>query len=133
MPPLLHCVVMILPPPPPVPAAIASPVADTLAPYLWSRRVLLLFADSMADPKLQAQQADLTAHAADLTERDMVVIMSADPALRQQVRAPDGFAVVLVGKDGGVKLRRTSPVPFKELAATVDAMPMRQDEMRKAR
>ncbi len=95
--------------------------------------MLFLFAENMADPQLQAQQADLAGHAADLAERNMVVIVSADPALRRQVRAPAGFAVVLVGKDGGVKLRQSSPVPFKELAATVDAMPMRQDEMRKAR
>jgi hypothetical protein len=72
-------------------------------------------------------------HAAELAERDIVVVVSADPALRRQFRATNGFAVVLVGKDGSVKLRRTSPIQFKELAATVDAMPMRQDEMRKGR
>lgn len=122
---------MISPPPPPVPAAIVATVADSLASYRWSRRVLLLFADSPTDPRLLAQQADLKAHAAGLSERDMIVIVSADSALRRDVRAPEGFAVVLVGKDGGVKLRRSSPIPFADLAATVDAMPMRRDEMRR--
>ncbi len=119
--------------PPTVLAAEAPTVSDSLAPYLWSRRVLLLLVDSLTDPKLQAQRADLTMHAAELAERDIVVVVSADPALRRQFRATNGFAVVLVGKDGSVKLRRTSPIQFKELAATVDAMPMRQDEMRKGR
>ncbi len=125
---------MILPSLPPAILHVgAEAVADGLAAYRWSRRVLLLFADTPADPELRAQQADLAAHAAGLAERDMVVIVSNDAALRRQVRAPDGFAVVLVGKDGGVKLRKSSPVAFADLAATVDAMPMRREEMRQPR
>lgn len=110
--------------------ATSGAAADLLAGYRWNRRVLLLFVDGPDDPELHAQQAELTPHAPDLAERDIVVIVSADPALRRRLGGPiDGFAVLLLGKDGGVKLRRTSPIAFAELAAVVDAMPMRQDEM----
>jgi hypothetical protein len=37
---------------------------------------------------------------------------------------------VLIGKDGGEKLRRTTPLSPEELFAIVDAMPMRRAEMR---
>ena len=41
--------------------------------------------------------------------------------------------MVLVGKDGRVKRRRDEPMPPEELWAIIDAMPMRQDEMRRGR
>jgi hypothetical protein len=45
---------------------------------------------------------------------------SADPRRRQSVR--------LIGKDGGVKLDRDTPVAVAELFALIDAMPMRRAE-----
>ena len=41
-----------------------------------------------------------------------------------------GFEILLVGKDGGVKLRSPAPVSTRDLFALIDAMPMRQREMR---
>ena len=115
-------------------AATSGAAADLLAAYRWNRRILLLFVDGPDDPGLRAQQAELTPHSPDLAERDIVVIVSADPALRRRLGVPTGgFAVLLLGKDGGVKLRSTSPIAFAELAAVVDAMPMRQDEMTRGR
>jgi len=37
--------------------------------------------------------------------------------------------VVLVGKDGGEKLRRGAAVDIDEIFSVIDAMPMRQREM----
>jgi uncharacterized protein (DUF2336 family) len=52
-------------------------------------------------------------------------------ALRQYLELPPNtFAVLLVGKDGGVKLRRGEPVPPEHLFQLIDAMPMRRREMR---
>jgi hypothetical protein len=44
--------------------------------------------------------------------------------------SPKSFAVVLVGKDGGVKLKRNVKVRLEEVFTLIDSMPMRQDEMR---
>jgi len=44
--------------------------------------------------------------------------------------APDAFRVVLVGKDGTEKRRDAEPVAARSLFDTIDAMPMRQREMR---
>jgi hypothetical protein len=44
--------------------------------------------------------------------------------------APNAFTVILIGKDGGEKLRSSIPLSVDTLRSTIDAMPMRQDEMR---
>jgi hypothetical protein len=43
---------------------------------------------------------------------------------------PNDFTVILLGKDGGEKLRSRHPISLETLRSTIDAMPMRQDEMR---
>jgi Domain of unknown function (DUF4174) len=55
-----------------------------------------------------------------LVERDFVV------QTRLSAKAP-----VLIGKDSKEKLRRATPLSSKELFEGLDAMPMRQTEMRK--
>jgi len=40
---------------------------------------------------------------------------------------------VLIGKDGGVKLRKPFPWSVRELSRSIDKMPMRQQELRDRR
>jgi len=52
------------------------------------------------------------------------------PELRASFQVPaEEFCVVLVGKDGGVKLREVAPVEATRLFALIDSMPMRQYEI----
>lgn len=52
-------------------------------------------------------------------------------AARRRFRvSPDEFTVILVGKDGGEKLRSRTPVTIDTLIHLIDAMPMRQKEVR---
>ncbi len=101
-----------------------------------TQRRLLIFA-APDDPALIRQRDLLAALSHDLRERDVTVteITGSDPATaanRKQYKiAHDAFAVLLIGKDGGVKLRSAEPVRPERLFATIDAMPMRQDEMRR--
>jgi len=48
------------------------------------------------------------------------------------VAAP-AFRIRLIGKDGGVKMDRSSPVDTLTLFSLIDAMPMRQAEMSRRR
>jgi hypothetical protein len=80
-----------------------------------------------------------------MNDRDLVVVhaigvqasdtradrLDATAVRRAVGLAPDRFGVVLVGKDGGVKLRRESPITVTELFQVIDAMPMRRQEMRR--
>ena len=40
---------------------------------------------------------------------------------------------MLVGKDGGTKLRKPFPWDVRELTASIDKMPMRREELRRRR
>ena len=133
-------------------AAILAVLAGTapafaMTDYKWKYRPLLVFADSEASGPLAEQRRIVAASRASLTERNVVVIwvvgdtVSAElgPQPREGAKtlrarfgaAKGGFRVVLVGKDGGTKLNSASPLGAGALYATIDAMPIRQNEMRR--
>lgn len=65
--------------------------------------------------------------------RDVVVIVDTDPDAKSELRTklrPRGFMMVIVGKDGGVKLRKPSPWTVREITRQIDKMPLRQEEIR---
>ncbi len=84
-------------------------------------RVLVIAAPSLQDKHYREQAALLLPVWAGLIERDFVI--------ETRFGAP-AFAVTLIGKDGGEKLRRSTPLASEELFALVDTMPMRRAEMR---
>ena len=55
-------------------------------------------------------------------------------AARQRFGNKTGdFTVTLLGKDGSEKLRSHRPISWEQLQSTIDSMPMRKEDMRKAR
>lgn len=123
------------------PTAATAVAAVTLDDHAWKHRVLLAFApdDNDALEAHRAQWHDV----AGIEERDMVLFeivgdaVWADGERRGHARAlrerfgPDegALTVVLIGKDGGEKMRGPGLAP-QDVFATIDAMPMRQREMR---
>jgi len=120
--------------------------AVDLGEYQWENRLLLVFAPTGAEPLYQALHESLVERGAEIEDRDLVVFEvfesgpstedgeSIDPAtarlLRQRFRVPSGaFSVILVGKDGGVKLARQDQTSIDEIFALIDSMPMRRQEM----
>ena len=104
-----------------------------LSEFHWKRRPVLVFADSENDPAYIEQMELLRLREAELLDRDVIVLTDTDPdaqsALRLRMR-PRGFMLVLVGKDGGVKLRKPFPWDVREITRSIDKMPMRQREIR---
>jgi len=97
---------------------------------------LIIVVSQAADPRAAKQHALLTNDAAAMRERDVIVQDITPEAARRDrpelgVNSRAAFEVLLVGKDGGIKLRRDKPVSASEIIALIDAMPMRQDEMRR--
>ncbi|MCH2095045.1 MAG: DUF4174 domain-containing protein [Rhodobacteraceae bacterium] len=107
-----------------------------LADFLWTARPLVVFADSPEDPRYIQQLQNIENDVDALSERDVVVLVDTDPTtlspLREALR-PRGFMLVLIGKDGGVKLRKPAPWTVRELGRVIDKMPMRQQEIRDRR
>ena len=107
-----------------------------LADFMWIARPVVVFADSPNDPAFRRQIELLEAERPRLMERDVVVITDTDPSARSSVRTklrPRGFMLTLIGKDGGVKLRKPSPWHVRELTRQIDKMPIRLQELQDAR
>ena len=123
--------------------------ADSLKALQWEKRPLLLFAKSRSFAPLDQQVDQLRSYRPDLEERDMVVLsttgrqetsaaigyVSINRGTARQLKrrfepANKGLTVILVGKDGAEKARWQQVVDPQEIFDIIDAMPMRQDEMR---
>ncbi|MGR8950674.1 MAG: DUF4174 domain-containing protein [Gammaproteobacteria bacterium] len=120
----------------------------TLDTFQWRKRVILSFiheADTQS-ARHQREYRDEAPH--DWRDRDLVlveigpfnrVLVDGEPhksingaELRNSFAADvDSYVAVLVGKDGFEKLRSDQPISNETLFATIDAMPMRQREMRR--
>lgn len=104
-----------------------------LSEFKWKKRPVVVFADSTDNPAFIEQMALLKAQIAELDQRDVVVLVDTDPSARLPLRLkmrPRGFMLVLVGKDGGIKLRKPFPWSVREISRSIDKMPMRQREIR---
>ena len=122
--------------------ATAAYAADSLSPiraedvtpesFLWQKRPILVFADSAEDPNFLRQIELLTRDPAELIERDAVVIIDTDPALRSAFRLklrPRGFSLVVLDKDGTPELRKPMPWSSRDIIRAIDKFPLRRQEM----
>jgi len=104
--------------------------------FEWAQRPIVIFANSDKDPNFISQMEFLSQDIKALKERDIVVLVDTNPsipsALRKKLR-PHGFAFILIGKDGQVKLRKPSPWNIREIARVIDKMPIRQQEITRKR
>ena len=98
----------------------------------WVARPVVVFADSPRDPRFIEQMEDFASRQPELEERDVIVLTDTDPnamgPLRKKLR-PRGFNLILIGKDGGIKLRTPHPIEVDALNRHIDRMPMRRREM----
>lgn len=114
--------------------------------YRWNKRPLLVFAPNPESAVARDQRAALTEATADFRDRDMVHVevlgqavwidqtksdsVDADLLREEYGVANSETVVLLIGKDGGVKLRRDAAINPRDLYSLIDTMPMRQREIR---
>jgi hypothetical protein len=112
---------------------------QTLRAHQWEKRILLLCTSAPRQAEYLRQKEILKKEEAGLKERDMLVLeinyeqasQSDKDYLEKELKVkPAPFAVVLLGKDGGVKIRQNQPLSIEGLFSTIDAMPMRKREMK---
>jgi hypothetical protein len=115
---------------------------ERLGTLRGKNRVLVLYAPTAEHPEYVKQLRMLADAKTGLAERDLVQITRTDEQmdagtrdyLRRELNVPAGaFNVLLIGKDGGVKYRGTEATDPAQLFETIDAMPMRQSEMRRGK
>jgi len=122
--------------------SVADLDLDTLR---WKNRILVLFSPTESDPSFQSQKQGLSSSAEGVLDRDLVILEIIEQGqsragnqllseksvqeIRKRLGVQRGsFQVLLIGKDGGVKLRSREPVSTKDLFGLIDSMPMRRQE-----
>ena len=131
--------------------AMLVPTALAIAPdaraggmdaFAWSKRPVVIFAASDTDAMANRQRDVFANERAEIEDRDMVVltvwpdriegtvegVSAADMRISYGVQ-PGEFAVLLIGKDTGVKRRSNDTVALDDLFSQIDGMPMRRREM----
>lgn len=100
-----------------------------------NKRVLALYTTSADNATYKQQIQLLNADKPGLNDRDIVVetyiYNDKNAALFNKNQIKGFFTVTLTGKDGGEKYRSTQPITLQKLYSTVDAMPMRKQEVKK--
>ncbi|WP_044403995.1 DUF4174 domain-containing protein [Lacinutrix sp. Hel_I_90] len=118
-----------------------------LEKHQWKNRVLLIISDNEASDNYKNQILKLAAAQDELIERKVLVYnvlpkkykvstnasnwIAASFLFNSFMDTNDAFAVILIGLDGTVKLKKEGLLTTKTLFDLIDSMPMRQAEMRK--
>jgi hypothetical protein len=117
-----------------------------LTQFQWKNRLLFLFAEDASHPLFRNLQSQIMVQKAEVDDRDLIVfeVPARGPArmnntpldrkdadsIRTHFAIPSNtFSLILVGKDGGIKLKREDRVDLREVFGLIDSMPMRQREM----
>lgn len=99
------------------------------------KRGLFIFYNQLGAVLKNKQLAELEKDRNGLEERDIIIHLfekdsAKDKVKEYHIRAAKAFTIILIGKDGGEKLRFDSVLSTKKLFAAIDAMPMRKAEMK---
>lgn len=114
--------------------------------YRWENRLLLVFAPSIQNEQFEQIYSTIQKHQEAAEERHLKTIYliqtgqsSVDgdninqetaEAIRKKFVVSDGnVTAILIGKDGGEKLRQRNDFDIQEVFNRIDQMPMRKAEM----
>lgn len=118
--------------------------AQGLESYQWKNRIVVLKGNTSTKNLLQEQLQLLESQSEAFSERDVkFFVIVADKVINssgnevavssgeiiKKFSLVDFEGVVLIGKDGGVKMKEPFIVTPNELFTLIDAMPMRRSEM----
>lgn len=129
-----------------VPPTDRPEIEFNMSDYQWQHRIALIFAPSEQSPLYQQQMEQWDASEG-IQERELklvevlgtgagrfdgqrISLMSAERLRQQFGITTEDFAVILVGKDGTEKQRSQTLIDPATIFSAIDAMPMRQQEMR---
>ena len=107
----------------------------TVKDYLWKNRVIITFSSDEQHPERLSIKEQIDLHRCGFRDRDLVHIdliqgsAEFEEMSQEFLVSVEGFQLLLLGKDGGVK-KRTSTVSLEEVFSLIDTMPMRRREMR---
>lgn len=118
--------------------------AQNLSQHLWKNRVIFILTEDNA--AFQRQILAFKANEKGMNERSLVVyhlkpeeyqqvmpksdVQKSTNLFKKYKQANVSFEVILIGLDGGIKLRQKDFLSCENLFATIDSMPMRSAEIK---
>ncbi|ADR20109.1 hypothetical protein MATR_22780 [Marivirga tractuosa] len=120
----------------------------SLDDFQWKNRLLIIYTADQKSTQLDKQLAEITRNKEGYNERDLKVIILKNQKVEiwnsnknhlldfhqiikeLNIEEKQPLQNLLIGKDGGVKLKSNSTISNEKLFRIIDAMPMRQREMR---
>ncbi len=119
--------------------------AQDLSKHKWENRLILILTDDENNSTFQSQLEEFSKDLNGLKERKLIIYQifpgeyktglngdnkkKSSRLYNEYKKTNAGFEVVLLGLDGGVKLRQNELLPLEKLYATIDVMPMRRNEI----
>ena len=120
--------------------------SQDLSSHQWEDRLVLILAEDTSDEIYQNQIKELYSDKPGLKARKLVIYSALPKKYKRDDRLEEGwfesgelytyykktdgpFEILLIGLDGGVKLRQSEFVSIKDLFGRIDQMPMRRREV----
>lgn len=128
--------------------SISQSNAQNLSSHQWKDRLVIVQSKNTTNPLFKKQIEEFEKDPEGLEERKIIVYQSiagnykiglkesnewkkAGKDLEKLKNPTSEFEVILMGLDGGVKLRKNELVTRESLFRTIDQMPMRMSEMKR--
>ena len=121
--------------------------SQELTKYQWENRLIVVFTPTAENEKLQKQLETYKTEFKEFMERKLVMIHSLPGKQKELLPESSGwqdsnlyqnmkeskldYEVILIGLDGGVKLRQNEILETEKLFDLIDSMPMRKAEMQR--
>jgi len=120
--------------------------SQDLEKHQWKDRLLLILTDSYENPELQLQLQELKNNSDNLQDRKLVLYQVTPTSYREGIKkktpiktgsiykkhnpSNENFKVILIGLDGGMKLKSNKLLSSAQIFDQIDQMPIRRQELR---
>lgn len=118
--------------------------AQDISQHLWKNRVILILSED--NTAFERQMLAFKTNEKGMNERGLIVyhlkpdeyqqvmpksdVQKSTNLFKKYKQANVSFEVILIGLDGGIKLRQKDFLSCEKLFGTIDSMPMRSTEIR---
>ena len=118
--------------------------AQSLAEYQWKNRLVVIISESENSEEFLKQMQEFDNKDSELNDRKLKIILAKPGEMKvlfpentewqkssiySEMKKDGDFEVLLIGLDGGIKLRQHQVLEAEKLFSQIDSMPMRRAEM----
>lgn len=111
--------------------------AGPLEGYKWKNRLIIIACEDTTSKTYQKQLKQFARTGAEVLDRDLKILTltkdfdeSDQRFLEEKYHLNSFYTLILIGKDGGMKLCENDYVEPEKVFDLIDSMPMRKAEMR---